>query len=187
MNTQRHELLDLLTIHELLQHVHGMFDVSHSARSSKLSLLDFMLQNTPAETLDKLESLGCEKKDRKEEHQIQKRKFSHNFHRSVRRQMNTSNDSDEEACFLKVPPVEQVHACNQKFYRATCHEALLHTVCGVCGRECGVFDEKMSLHSLDFIPLFHIWHTTYSMGCCWNLQEYYRQNMETAFKFVHCV
>ena len=73
--------------------------------------------------------------------------------RAVRPQI-TDDDGDvnDEDSFMDLPSEEEVCQCYKVFYDATSLSAVQTKVCGVCARECGVMDGKLSSVKLSGIP-----------------------------------
>ncbi|KIK80724.1 hypothetical protein PAXRUDRAFT_71646, partial [Paxillus rubicundulus Ve08.2h10] len=54
--------------------------------------------------------------------------------------------------FLRLPTDEEKRKCYRRFFEATSKKALASAVCGVCARECGAMDEKLTTWRLTEIP-----------------------------------
>ncbi|KIJ13524.1 hypothetical protein PAXINDRAFT_13640 [Paxillus involutus ATCC 200175] len=116
-------------------------------RQNKDILLDRILNHAPAEQIKFLCEAGQQKIEGKVAMGSERRRGSKRKH--------AEEDVEEEydpSKFLVLPTDEELKDCYTRFWKATSNAAVETSICGVCARECGVIDNRLSQISLSDLP-----------------------------------
>lgn len=147
------EQINILSRDEILRLTRVRCSVSYVARAKKASVVDEVVRRASptlltelreaAETKQTMRTVSCKRKREDEEDG-----------RCVRRCVEMRKEIDEERRednFMLLPSAPERRERYRAFFDATKPSVLRQKVCRICGRECGVMDEKVS--SLEFKKL----------------------------------
>ena len=140
--------------------------VAREQRRPKVSFLEHVIKVAPSHKLVELLQQAGAKKKRKRDTRDQLNGSCKHARQEVGTAMKENEEDgavDEQGehisllspGFLQAPSRHTQKQCYAQFYEATSNTALDMCVCGVCGRECTVQEDRVSLMPLSLMPNSH--------------------------------
>lgn len=145
MSTMQYEV-EKLSYEEIERLARGRCKISHVARGRKANVIDEIVRTASPKLLSEMKALAVAKENSAQLGTKRKRERD-DERRHVRMRIDENveeNDEFRDAVFLRLPSKEEERRRFEAFYEATKPAAVVGTICGVCGRECGVMDEEIS-------------------------------------------
>jgi len=150
--------LSKLTVKEMRSCLAGSLSISSALKSNKAALLEYVVENVPAEQLEFLLQLTHDRRtERSKKHEVAEleRNEQQNACRIAQRPEDTDltpDSSYSEMHFLQLPNNAQVKDCYHAFYKATSNSAVATAVCGICARLLDVITNKLTPYPITSLP-----------------------------------
>ena len=151
------EKLRMLTMEEISSILSANdVPVPHDRQRPKAALVEHAIKVAPLDVLEELLRQAANKRKRRADEEKPRR--------NQKRARQETDDRDEEMAGMQEEGVEMPHhflktpteltraRCYERFYEATSNGALEMCVCAVCGRECTVKEDKVSVMPLSLMP-----------------------------------
>ena len=156
--TDQAEEICLLTVGEILSVLLANdVPVPRERRRPKAILVEHAIQVAPSEVVDKLLRQAANKRKRKSGDEGKSRRDRKRARQQMDFQDEEMADVEEDGVemphhFLRTPTELTRARCYKRFYEATSNTSLEMCVCAVCGRECTVKEDKVSVMPLSLMP-----------------------------------
>ena len=150
------ETLCMLTVEEIMSVLSANeVPVPHDNQRPKAALVEHAIKVAPSDVLEELLRQAANKRKRRADDEKPRRE--------QKRARQEADDQDEEMAgmqeegvemphhFLKMPSELTRAHCYQRFYEATSTGAVKMCVCAVCGRECTVKEDKVTVMPLSLM------------------------------------